>query len=184
MKLTTRSRAGLAVAACVVLGAAGGIVGSAAAPSKNSAKKSSTTQTGGWRNHGGPPPGGGPGGPVVHSDEVVLNKAGTAYITATDDNGTVKSISGNDVTITEGVGKVAYKDVTVTLPGSATVDRNGTKAKVTDLKAGDRIHVSQSSDGTFVFASDASWKPSGRADGHGPGGPDGPGGPGGPPPMN
>jgi hypothetical protein len=181
MKLTTRARAGLAVAACVVLGAAGGIVGSAAAPSK-----SSTTQNGGWRQHGGPPPGGGPGGPggpVVHAEEVVLNTAGSAYITATDDNGKVKSVSGNDVTITEGTAKMTYKDVTVTLPDGATVVRNGAKAKVTDLKVGDQIHVSQSSDGTFVFASDASWKPTDRPDGHGgPGRPGGPGGP--PPPMN
>ena len=102
----------------------------------------------------------------------MLNKAGTAFITVTEDNGKVKSVSGRDVTITEAIGSVTYKDVTVTLPADAKIIRNGKTATVDDLKAGDRIHVSQSSDGTFVFAADASFRPGpgkGRGHRHGPG---------------
>jgi hypothetical protein len=179
MKSSHKPRKSVVVAACVALGAIGGIAGSAAAPSKTKSKSkthSSRTAAGrayGHRDFGGP---GGPGGRAVHEEEVVLNKAGTAFITATEDHGTVKSVSGNDVTITEAANGVTYKDVTITIPDGATIIRDGATAKVSDLKEGDRIHVSQSSDGTFVFAADPSWRPAWG------GGHDGPGHPGGPPP--
>jgi hypothetical protein len=176
MKLSNRMRAGIALVACAAVGAAGGIAGSAAAPSKTKAKSSTAAGTypgdrPGERGHRG-----GPGGRAVHSEEVVLNKAGTAFITQTEDNGKIKSVSGADVTITEAIGSVTYKDVTVSLPAGATIVRNGKTATVGDLKAGDFVHVSQSSDGTFVFAGDASFRPKGPGHGHGhgpgPGGPD------------
>ena len=174
MRITNRARAGTALAACVAIGAAGGIAGSLAAPSKKStAKKSSTaakTRAGrgfGLR-HGFDGPGGGRGR-AVHAEEVVLNKAGTAFITQTEDNGKVKSVSGNDVTITEGTTTVTYKDVTITIPSGATITRNGATATLADLKAGDHIDVSSSSDGTNVFAADSTFA-----------GPDGPGRHGGP----
>jgi hypothetical protein len=165
MKFSNRMRAGIAVAVCAAVGVAGGIAGSAAAPSKTKAKSSAagtypTDRPGGRGHHGGP------GGRAVHAEEVVLNKAGTAFITETEDSGKVKSVSGQDVTIAEGIGSVTYKDVTITLPAAAKIVRNGKTAAVGDLKAGDFIHVSQSSDGTFVFAGDASFRP-GRGPGHG-----------------
>jgi hypothetical protein len=177
MKFSNRMRAGIALVACAAVGAAGGIAGSAAAPSKTKATKSAagtypTDRPGGRGHHGGP------GGRAVHSEEVVLNKAGTTFITETEDNGKVKSVSGNDVTITEAIGTVVYKDVTITLPAGAKIVRNGKTATAGDLKDGDFVHVSQSSDDTFVFAGDASFKPMGP--GHGPGR-DGRHGPGGPP---
>jgi hypothetical protein len=164
-------RAGLAVALCGALGAGAGIAGSAAAPSTTKSKSASSS-----RNARARPPFG-PGGRAVHSDEVVLNNAGTAFITETEDNGTVESVSGDQLTIKESVGSVTYKTVTLTIPSNATVRRNFAKASLGDLKAGDRVHVSQSSDGTTVFANDSSHQPRG-----GPGGGHGPGGPGGPPP--
>jgi len=69
---------------------------------------------------------------------VVLNKARDGFITVTADNGTVKSVSGQDVTITEAAGSVTYKDVTLTVPEKATVYRNGSAAKLGDLRTGDR----------------------------------------------
>ena len=97
----------------------------------------------------------------------------------TTDSGKVKSVSGRDVTITEAIGTVTYKDVTITLPADAKIARNGKTATVGDLKADDRIGVSQSSDGTFVRAADASFRPRhGRGRGHRNGPP--PGAPGGP----
>lgn len=197
---STKLRAGVTVAVCVALGAAGGIAGSAAAPKKKQSRQSTTTTPvppkppagRGFGHRFGP---GGPGAPVVHAEEVVLNKAGDGYVTETEDNGTVKSVSGQDLAITEGTAKVPYKDVTVTVPAGATVYRNGAKAALGDLKAGDFAHVSQSSEGTVVFVVDPSFRPKfgpggpgGRDrdhDGHGPDGP-GAGAPGvyGPPPAN
>jgi hypothetical protein len=143
-------------ALCVVLGAAGGIATSGAATSKS--RKSSATGSG--------RPGGPPGGRAVHEDAVVLNKAGTAFITATEDSGTVVSASGDQLTIKEGTKSVTYKTVTLTIPSGATVKRNGSTAQLSDLKAGDRVHVTQSSDGTTVFADDGTHRPQGP--GYGP----------------
>ena len=180
MKFSNRTRAGIAVVACAAVGAAGGIAGSAAAPGKKSATSRTSTTASGTAAKARPARG--PGHHAVHAEAVVLNKAGTAFITVTTDSGKVKSVSGRDVTITEAIGSVTYKDVTITLPADAKIERNGKTATVDDLKADDRIHVSQSSDGTFVHAGDASFRPGpGRGGGRGrghhgppPGGPAGP----------
>jgi hypothetical protein len=164
MQFSNRMRAGIAIVACAAVGAAGGIAGSAAAPGSKRAKTSTTSKAPSgapgrpyWRH--------GPGGRAVHAEAVVLNKAGTAFVTVTEDNGKVKSVSGRDVTIAEAIGSVTYKDVTISLPADAKIVRNGKTATNDDLKADDRIHVSQSSDGTFVFAADASFRPR-RGPGH------------------
>lgn len=154
MSLSGRTRAGLAVVACAAVGAAGGIAGSAAAPSRHKARTAA-----GRARLFHDAPGVGRGDRAVHAEAVVLDKAGTAYITLTLDNGVVKSVSGNDVTITEGTSSVPYKDVTVTIPDGATVLRDGATATLADLKAGDHVRVAQSSDGTTVFAADATWRP-------------------------
>lgn len=116
------------------------------------------------------------GGPPVHAQLVVLNRAGNAFITVTADHGTVKSVSGREVTIAEAAGSVVYKDVTITVPDKATVYRNGSVAKLGDLKAGDRVRISQSSEGTSVFAEDAQHE-QGAPDGRHRGRPDGDGPP-------
>jgi len=144
-------------ALCVALGTAGGIASSGAATSK--AKKANSTRAGGHP--------GGPGGHAVHEDAVVLNKAGTAFITATEDSGTVVSVSGDQLTIKEGTKSVTYKTLTLTIPSGATVNRNGSTAQLSAFKSGDRVHVTQSSDGTTVFGGDASFRPAGGP-GHGP----------------
>jgi GTPase involved in cell partitioning and DNA repair len=178
---------GAVIALCALLGAVAGIAGSAAAPSKSkkSSKKSgNATQTaprGLGLRHGGAP--GGPGGPGVHSTSVVLNKAGDGFITVTADAGTIKSISGSDVTIDESVGTVHYKDVTVTIPAGATIIRNAAKATLSDLKAADSVRVIASSEQTIVIAEDAAFRAQARKRGPwGHGGPGRPGGPPGPPP--
>lgn len=185
-------RIGGVATVCALAGAGAGIAGSTAATSTKTgtaAKPAGKAAAARTAPPGRPGPGrgfGGPGfgfrgGPPVHEESVVLDKTGKKFITVTSDNGTVKSISGNDVVITEGTKDVTYKDVTVTLPADAAIVRNGKDAKVADLKAGDHVHVSSSSDGTFVFAADDSFKPQGPGRGRGPGGP-GFGGHHGPPP--
>jgi hypothetical protein len=148
-------------AVCVIVGAAAGIAGSSGATSSKSSSKSARTA-----NAGRPP---GPfrfvGGPPVHSEAVVPNKAGDKFITVTTDAGTVKSASGDQLTITEGTKTLTYKDVTITVPSDATVYRNGAKAALSNLKAGDHVLVSQSSDGTFVGAFDSQHQPPHPGDG-------------------
>jgi hypothetical protein len=183
--------------ACAAIGAAYGIAGSSAATSGHQTRSHTTNSaTGHLFGPGLRGPGHGPG---VHSDLVVLNKAGTAFETVTEDNGAFKSLSGDQLTITEGTKTVTYKDVTLTIPAGATVYRNGAKAALTDLASGDEVHVSQAPEGTVVFAEDAAHQAA--RDAHGPdGGPGGfrggfrggvrggfrggpPGGPPGPPPA-
>src|SRR4051812_41367348 len=168
-------------AICVVAGAAWGIAGSAAAPSQS--KRADRAQDQGY---GGPGRGHGPGfgiaagGPPVHSEAVVPNQAGTGFDTVTMDNGKFKSLSGSQLTITEGTDKAVYKDVTITVPDGAKVYRNHAAAQLSDLKDGDRVHVAQAPSGTFVAAEDAATEQAER-DHWGKGGPGRPGGPGGPP---
>jgi hypothetical protein len=152
---------GIVIVVCALVGALAGIAGSAAAPSKS--KKSSTRiaprfapRQLGFARPGGP--GFGPGGPAVHAEAVVPNKAGDGFITVTTDGGTIKSISGNDLTIDESVGTLHYKDATVTIPSDATVIRNHAKASVGDLKEGDFVRVIASSERTVVIAEDAAFR--------------------------
>ena len=107
-------------------------------------------------------PAGGPGplgGPPVHSEMVVPNKAGDGFITVTGDDGKVNSVSGSQLTITEGTEKATYKTVTLDVPSDATVVRDGDKAQLSDLQAGDQVHVSQSPENSFVFAADSAFQP-------------------------
>ncbi len=161
---------------CALVGAAGGIATSGAASTATTASKAAKSASG-WASR----PDFGPGGPAVHSESVQLNKAGTAFITVTRDSGTVTAVSGSDITLHEGTKTVAYKDVTITVADGATVTRNDATAALTDIKVGDRVSITQSTDGTMVRAYDPTYKPTRPDGGHG--GHDGPGGPGGPPPA-
>ncbi|TML05217.1 MAG: hypothetical protein E6G41_10460 [Actinobacteria bacterium] len=122
----------------------------------------------------------------MHSETVVPNKAGDGFITVTSDAGTVKSTSGNDVTIDESVGSLHYKDVTVTIPDGATIIRNHAKASLSDIATGDEIRVIASSEQTIVIAESQAFQKQERRqfrdhgpwDRHGPAG--GAGVPGGP----
>ena len=152
MKLHMSMRTGLIAALCATVGVAGGIASGTAATSKH---KSNAHSQG--ARHGGPR--GGMHGFEVHADAVILNKAGTAFITATEDNGTVDSVSGDQLAVKESARSVTYKTVTLTIPSGATIIRNGATATLSDLKSGDHVHVSQSSDGTVVFAGDSSFRP-------------------------
>ncbi|MCW3064178.1 MAG: hypothetical protein JWN32_1350, partial [Solirubrobacterales bacterium] len=169
MKDSRLKRPAIVGAVCAAL-AAGGIVATAAARSGHSTRSAhSTSTTAATAPHDGPH-----GGFAVHAEEVVLNKAGTAFITQTEDSGTVSSVSGDQLAIKEGTKTVTYKTVTLTIPSGAGVYRNGAKATLPDLKTGDQVRVTQSSDGTTVFAGDKAF---------GPGREHGPGHRGGPPPA-
>src|SRR5947208_422247 len=172
---------GVVIVVCALVGALAGIAGSAAAPSKSSKKKSPASGATATKR-AFPRAGGffhGPGGPGVHSETVVPNKAGTGFITVTSDGGTVKSISAGDITIDESVGSLHYKDVTVTIPDGATIIRNHAKASLSDIKADDDVRVIASSEQTIVIAESAAFQQQERKqlrdhgpwDRHGPGRP-------------
>jgi hypothetical protein len=167
-----------AIAACASVAAVVGIATGAAAPSSNNSD-SNGNASGPPVEYGtaiGPPPPvafaavargksrvpfgdpGAFGGPPVHSEMVVPNKAGDGFITVTGDDGKVNSVSGSQLTITEGTEKATYKTVTLDIPSDATVVRDGDKAQLSDLQAGDQVHVSQSPDGSFVFATDSAFQ--------------------------
>jgi flavin-dependent dehydrogenase len=143
-------------AACAMAGTGAGIAGSSAATKSKSSNRSAAAN-----DRPGPP--GGPfrlgGGPPVHSESVVPNKARDGFITVTTDAGVVKSASGDQLTITEGTKTLTYKDVTLTIPSDATVRRNGTTAALSDLQAGDHVIVSNSSEATHVDAFDSQHRP-------------------------
>ena len=122
----------------------------------------------GTADHGGP-------GDEVHAVEVVLNKAGTAYISETRDNGTITAVDagGGKITLKEGTSSVTYATPTITIPSGASVKLDGASSSLEKLKAGDHVSISSSSEGTTVFATDSSFQP---GEGHGPMGGRRPGG--------
>ena len=89
---------------------------------------------------------------AVHADAVVPQRGGT-FANVVYDRGTVKSVSGQDLTLTEGPGTATYKTVTITIPADARVRRARTRhATLTSLQAGDRVRVLQGPKHTLVRA--------------------------------
>lgn len=168
-----RKRAGLVAVAslCSLGGAAAGISQSVAAKGPGTARRPALRHGAngpGWGGGGPGGMGGGPGG-AVHSVSEVLNKAGTAYIEVTTDSGTITSLdsSAGTIAIKEGTSSVTYATPTLTIPSGASVTLDGKSSALSDLAEGDHVTVSSSSEGTTVFATDSSFKPSGMG---GPGG--------------
>lgn len=155
-------KAGAVAAGCAAVGAVAGIAGGAASPHSGAKPRAPMMRM--HRDFRG--------GPPVHAELVVPKRSGNGFETVTEDNGKLKSRSGNDITITEGTRTEKYKDVTITIPSDARVRRNGQRAAADDLKDGDFVHVVQSPEGTFVFAADANFRPpfqgGHRGFGHGP----------------
>ena len=155
-----------ALAACAVVAAGAGIA------QGSSTKHASSTGRAARAGSAPQGPGAGaPGGHAIHSVSVVLDKAGTGFVTQTTDEGTIESIdtAAGTVTIVEGTKAVAYKTVTLGVPAGATVTLDGKTSSLSALAAGDRLSLSSSSDGTTVFATDSSFHPSGGPGGGGPG---------------
>jgi len=158
--------------ACVLAGAAAGISQSAA----SSSSSSSSSKSGKASRHAGfaGAPGfghfgrGGPGG-EVHAVEVVPDKAGTGFITVTEDNGTITAVDAGagKITLKEGTTSATYATPTISIPSGATVLLDGASSSLEKLKTGDHVSISSSSEGTTVFATDSSFQP-GAGHGAGP----------------
>jgi hypothetical protein len=87
---------------------------------------------------------------AVHGDLIVPTKTGFAAVTF--DRGTVKSVSGQQLTLTEGTKQATYKTVTLTIPTTARVRDNRKKATLADVKTGQRATVVKTPKATFVIA--------------------------------
>ena len=87
---------------------------------------------------------------AVHGTVIVRTRSG--FGTVTFDRGTVDSVSGQQLTLTEGTPKANYKTVTLTIPSTARVRDNRQKATLSDVKAGQRVIVVQAPKQTFVIA--------------------------------
>jgi hypothetical protein len=162
MKRSTIVRTGAVGAVCALAGSAAGIAASSAStphktPGVPLARRlmfKAGPLAGAVPGLGFVIPGGGPAGPAVHSEAVVPNEKG-GFDTITMDRGTYSSLSGDQLTITEGTKTATYKTVTLTIPTNATVRRNDAAAHLSDIKSGDTVMVAQSPQGTVVDARDA-----------------------------
>jgi hypothetical protein len=124
---------------CAAIGAGAGILGtSAAAPSSSPTAKHHHHRLGLLAR-------------AVHADAVVPTKGGQ-FVQVTLDRGTVQSVSGQQLTISEGTKKHSYKTVTLTIPANAKVRDNKQTAQLSDLKAGQRVVVVQGPKNARVVA--------------------------------
>jgi hypothetical protein len=155
MQRSTMLRTGSVGAVCALIGATAGIAGSSASSTPKPKPRVLMRAFGagaGFLLKGGLV--GETAGPPVHSDAVVPNGKG-GFDTVTMDQGSFSSLTGDQLTITEGTKSATYKMVTLTIPGGATVRRNDAQASVSDLKSGDTVVVMQGPKGTVVDANDA-----------------------------
>jgi hypothetical protein len=75
----------------------------------------------------------------VSGDVVVDTKQG--FKTISFERGTVDSVSGDQMTITEGGAKASQRQETVTVPSTVHVRDNGKKASMSSVSAGQRVLV-------------------------------------------
>jgi hypothetical protein len=128
MRHTRMVRYAAVGAACAAVGTAAGITQSGAATHAGSAAKQHGR--GGLRR-------------AVHAEAVVPTAGGTRFVTVTLDRGTVQSVSGTQLVVSEGTATATYKTVTLTIPANATVRNNGTAAQLSSLKQGEIVRVLQ-----------------------------------------
>jgi hypothetical protein len=87
---------------------------------------------------------------AVQGDVVVHTASG--FGTVSFQRGTVTSVSGAQLTLTEGTRKASYRSVTVTIPASAVVRDDGKRASLSSVTAGQRVLVMHAPRRTFVVA--------------------------------
>jgi hypothetical protein len=87
---------------------------------------------------------------AVQGSAVVRTAGG--FATVTFERGKVDSVSGQQLTITEGTPKATYKTVTVTVPTNAIVRDNRQKTTLSAVKAGQRVVVLTVPKRTYVIA--------------------------------
>jgi hypothetical protein len=89
-------------------------------------------------------------GHAVQGTVVLATRHG--FKTVSFDRGTVVSVSGRQLTLTEGRVRTAKRNVTVTIPSAARVRDNRQAASLSALKAGQRVIVIRLPKQTLVLA--------------------------------
>jgi hypothetical protein len=87
---------------------------------------------------------------AVQGNLVVKTKAG--FVAVTFERGTVQSVAGQQLTMTEGTKTASYKTVILTIPSNALIRDDRQKATLSDLKPGQRVIVVTAPKRTFVVA--------------------------------
>lgn len=87
---------------------------------------------------------------TVHADLVVHTKSG--FQTVTINRGTLDSVSGDTLTMTDGTRTAKDQQVTVTIPSSARVRNDRKASSLSSLTAGERVMVVQLPKRTVVVA--------------------------------
>jgi hypothetical protein len=87
---------------------------------------------------------------AVHGELVIHTKKG--FETVTFDRGVVQSVSGDVVTLREGIKTATYKTVAITVPASARVRNNRQHSTLSTLKPGERAEIVQGPAHTLVVA--------------------------------
>ena len=87
---------------------------------------------------------------TVQANLVVATRTGFANVTL--DRGKVDSVSGRQLTLTEGTQANSYKTVTLTIPAGARIRDDRRLAAMSAVKPGQRVVVLQAPQRTFVFA--------------------------------
>ncbi|GAC1573679.1 MAG: hypothetical protein NVS3B18_07170 [Candidatus Dormibacteria bacterium] len=138
--LRRHSRIALVALSCVALGAGAGAIASAGAATTAHAdlRQHGRGREMRWLRH------------AVHAQLVVPTQQGFATVTL--DRGTVDSVSGDQLSLTEGTPKQTYKTVTLTIPAGSTVRDNRQTASLSSLQPGQRVIVVQGPRRTFVVA--------------------------------
>ncbi len=91
-----------------------------------------------------------PAARTVAGDLTVETKAG--FVAVTFERGFVRSVSGQQLTLSEGTRKATYKTVTVTIPTTARVLDNGSTATLAKLTSGQHVLVFKGPNPTVVRA--------------------------------
>lgn len=87
---------------------------------------------------------------AVEGHGVVWTRSG--WKTVSFERGSVDSVSGRQLTLTEGTPKHSYQQVTVTVPDSARVRNDRKPAALSSLQRGERVIVVKAPKRMFVIA--------------------------------
>jgi hypothetical protein len=87
---------------------------------------------------------------AVHGSVVV--KTTTGFQTITFNRGKVDSVSGSQLTMTDGTRRASYQTVTLTVPSTARIRDNRHPTTLAALKPGQRVIVIQAPKQTLVIA--------------------------------
>jgi hypothetical protein len=137
--ISTRSRALALGVLCAAGGAGAGAIASATASTGHSSTTTTHAEHGKAHQHARVRELRRIARHSVSGDVVVDTKQG--FQTISFERGTVDSVSGDQITLTEGGPKAAQRQATVTVPATVHVRDNGRQASMSSVSAGQRVIV-------------------------------------------